>query len=54
MKKALFIVFLATIAIASQAQFGVKAGLNIATLGGDDADFDGKKSLLWSLWRRVL
>jgi hypothetical protein len=29
-----------------QAQFGVKGGVNLASWGGDDADEDGKKSLI--------
>jgi len=28
----------------AQVQFGLKAGVNFSTLGGDDADFDGKKT----------
>ena len=46
MKKFIFVVLLAITFIGAQAQFGVKGGLNLATWGGDDADDEGKKSLL--------
>jgi hypothetical protein len=47
MKKVLLVAVLVTAAVVSQAQvrFGAKAGINIATLGGDDLDdAEGKKS----------
>jgi hypothetical protein len=43
MKKLFFLFAFAFFAYAVQAQFGVKAGVNFANLGGDDADFEGKK-----------
>ena len=47
MKKVILVLVLAVSAIAvnAQARFGLKAGVNIATLGGDDLeDVEGKKS----------
>lgn len=47
MKKIVLVLFLAVSAITVDAQvrFGLKAGVNIATLGGDDFDeVEGKKS----------
>jgi|EndMetStandDraft_4_1072995.scaffolds.fasta_scaffold83913_1 hypothetical protein len=46
MKKIFFIALMAISVMHAQAQFGVKAGLNLASWGGDDADDDAKKSLL--------
>ena len=46
MKKLLFIAVLAVSALAVNAQFGIKAGLNLANLGGDDVDDEGKKALI--------
>jgi len=46
MKKILFVLALATLTVSAQAQFGVKGGVNIANWGGDDADDEGKKSLI--------
>ena len=42
----LSVVVLAMTVVAANAQvrFGIKAGVNNSTLGGDAADFDGKKS----------
>jgi hypothetical protein len=44
MKKLLFLAAFAFLAFAVQAQFGLKAGVNFANLGGDDVDSDGKKA----------
>jgi Outer membrane protein beta-barrel domain len=46
MKKITLIFFLAVTCTAAQAQFGIKAGLNVANWGGSDADDEGKKSLM--------
>jgi hypothetical protein len=46
MKKIFILVFLVFACTASQAQFGVKGGINLANWGGDDADEEGKKSLI--------
>lgn len=46
MKRIILAAFLAISFIGAQAQFGVKGGLNIANLGGDDVDDEGKKALI--------
>lgn len=46
MKKLLFIAVLAVITLTANAQFGIKGGLNLANLGGDDVEDEGKKALL--------
>ncbi len=46
MKKVIlvFAVLLSAVAVHAQVSFGIKAGFNNSTLGGDDADLSGKKS----------
>lgn len=39
-----FTVVLSSVLVNAQVSFGIKAGLNNSTLGGDDADISGKKS----------
>lgn len=39
-----FTVVLSSVLVNAQVTFGIKAGLNNSTLGGDDADIPGKKS----------
>lgn len=39
-----FTVVLSSVLVNAQVNFGIKAGLNNSTLGGDDADIAGKKS----------
>jgi hypothetical protein len=46
MKKLLFIAVMAVSALTVNAQFGLKGGLNIANLGGEDVDEEGKKAFL--------
>jgi len=46
MKKLFLIAFIAMIAVSANAQFGLKGGLNLANLGGDDVDDEGKKALV--------
>jgi hypothetical protein len=46
MKRVIFVcaVVLSSVLVNGQVSFGIKAGLNNSTLGGDDADLSGKKS----------
>jgi len=46
MKKVIlvFAVLLSAVAVDAQVSFGIKAGFNNSTLGGDGADLSGKKS----------
>lgn len=46
MRKIFLFAILVSALTTAKAQFGVKAGLNIANLGGDDVDEEGKKSLM--------
>ena len=46
MKKIFLFAILASALTTAQAQFGLKAGLNMANLGGDDVDDEGKKALM--------
>jgi hypothetical protein len=46
MKKIFLFAIIVSALTTAQAQFGVKAGLNMANLGGDDVDDEGKKSLM--------